>query len=324
MKYRDFAPALKYGAKIMPEDLAGMIGLPYVGKVFYVDPSAGSDTANSGTSQDDAFATVTAAYAACTSGKHDVVIIAPTGGTGRTTEVAAITWAKRFTHLIGSCAPVSTSPRAGLDFSSAVVSPCFTVSENGCIFKNLTFATSADINSMVVVSGSRNYFENCHIQGSTNDTAGNDAAWRALTVDGGDENLFVGCTIGVDTFARSTTNASLELTGVCERNAFKDCFFPTYGDNAGPLFVKVANNDAAQRWLLFQDCIFTNPVVGGSTAMTIGVSLFSNLLNGVVILRNSYFYGVTNMCDNASNVMVANHVLATAADSAIMSVYANT
>ena len=38
MKYRDNAPALKFGAKIYPEDIAGMIGLPSVGNIWYVDP----------------------------------------------------------------------------------------------------------------------------------------------------------------------------------------------------------------------------------------------------------------------------------------------
>jgi len=118
MKYRDYAPALRHGAKIMPEDLAGMIGLPYVGKVIYVDPSGGSDTSGSGNSQNDALATVAAAYDLATSGQHDVILIAPTGGTGRTAETTAITWAKRFTHLVGSSAPTPQNPRSGIGFST--------------------------------------------------------------------------------------------------------------------------------------------------------------------------------------------------------------
>ncbi|MCH8163443.1 MAG: hypothetical protein IIA99_05055, partial [Proteobacteria bacterium] len=76
-KLSDYLPALKYGAKIFPEDIAGMIGLPHVGEIIYVDPSAGSDTANSGTTQDDALKTVATAFGKATSGNHDVIIIAP-------------------------------------------------------------------------------------------------------------------------------------------------------------------------------------------------------------------------------------------------------
>src|SRR3990167_4084154 len=92
---KNYSRGLMSGAKIYPEDLAGMIGLPHVGKVLYVDANSGSDN-NNGRRQSQAFDTVAAAYDVMTSGNHDVVIIAPSGGTGRTAETTAITWGKRF------------------------------------------------------------------------------------------------------------------------------------------------------------------------------------------------------------------------------------
>ena len=131
---RDYIPSVKLGgAKWLPNDIAGMLGLPTIGNIYYVDPYAGSDTANNGSTQNTALATVAAAYALCTAGNHDVVIISATGGTGRTNEPVAIDWAKKFTHLIGSAAPVGVAPRAGLEFASTVVSPCFTVSADGIL-----------------------------------------------------------------------------------------------------------------------------------------------------------------------------------------------
>ena len=118
MLARDYMPAVKYGAKWLQTDIAGLLGLPYVGNVYYVDPFAGDDAANDGTVQNAAFKTVAAAFAKCVSGKHDVVVIAPTGGTGRTVEPAAIAWNKRFTHLIGSCAPTA-STGVGVCFNRA-------------------------------------------------------------------------------------------------------------------------------------------------------------------------------------------------------------
>ena len=41
----DYIPALKFGHKIYPEDIAGLIGLPYVGTVYYIDPNSGNDSA---------------------------------------------------------------------------------------------------------------------------------------------------------------------------------------------------------------------------------------------------------------------------------------
>src|SRR3990172_13438222 len=141
-KARNYIPALAFGHKIMPEDLAGMIGLPYVGDIFYVDATAGSDTANSGTSQDDALATIAAAYDKTTNNNNDVVIIAPTGGTGRTAETTAITWSNSRTHLVGTAAPVKQNVRAGVGFSTG---GSLVIAGSGCIFKTLTFTNSPHI-----------------------------------------------------------------------------------------------------------------------------------------------------------------------------------
>ena len=303
MKYRDYAPALKYGAKIMPEDIAGMIGLPYVGDIFYVDPTAGSDTANSGTSQDDALATVAAAYAKCTSGNQDVVIIAPTGGTGRTTETAAIVWAKRFTHLIGSAAPTCYDPRAGVDFSSAVVSPCFTVSENGCIFKNLTFGTTSDINVLVSVTGSYNYFGNVHFAGPANATAYADTARRSLVLTGASENLFEDCIIGVETVASTAAGANMEQTGTCRRNTYRHCTFPVYDTAGDSYFIKADTGNCTEMSTVWEDCIFTNPLLIGSTTV-MAVAMKTGLATGgIYYLINPKFYGVTAVASVLTHVM---------------------
>ena len=144
-----------------------MLGLPHVGKVLYVDANSGSDN-NNGRRQSQAFDTVAAAYAVMTSGNHDVVIIAPSGGTGRTAETTAITWGKRFAHLIGSAAPTVENPRAGLGFSTG---GSLVISENGCIFKSLTFTSSADIDETVSITGDYNAFLGCDFKGTSNATS---------------------------------------------------------------------------------------------------------------------------------------------------------
>ena len=72
---RKFSQYYPGDIKVTPDSIAGMIGLPHVGEIFYVDPGAGSDTANSGTSPDDAFATVTQGYAALTADQDDVLVL---------------------------------------------------------------------------------------------------------------------------------------------------------------------------------------------------------------------------------------------------------
>ena len=71
-KARDYIPALKFGHKIYPEDLA--IGNPW-SNYFYVDGDNGSDTANTGKSIDKAKVTIQAAVTAAVEG--DVIIVRP-------------------------------------------------------------------------------------------------------------------------------------------------------------------------------------------------------------------------------------------------------
>ena len=243
-------PALKYGAKIYPEDIAGMLGLPHVGNIFYIDANSGADT-NSGLTQGDALATVAAAYAKMTSGKHDVAVIAPSGGTGRTTETTAITWGKRFAHLVGSAAPTAQDVRAGINFGSG---GSLTISENGCLFKSLALTGTVDINVPVTISGSYNSFIGVDFKGSLNATTGDDTAARALYINGGQENYFGGCAFGADTFMRSAANATIEFASAASRNVFEGSRFIMAADAETPVHILLTGTSAIDRWLEFRDC----------------------------------------------------------------------
>ncbi len=239
--------------RIYPQHLAGMIGLPYVGDIIYVDPTSGDDSANSGSSQNDAFATVATAFSKATSGQHDVIVIAPTGGSGRTSETTAIAWNKRFTHLIGSAAPTAQDTRAGLEFGTG---GSLIVSENGCIFKNLTFTSSADIDESVSITGNYNSFLGVDFKGNFNSTSVASTPWRALNLQG-QENYFGGCTFGHDTNGRTVANATLELEGTASRNVFDDCRFIMEAKTLETqLHVLFTGSSAIDRWIEFKDCLF--------------------------------------------------------------------
>ena len=259
-------PGVKYGHKVYANEIAGLIGLPHVGEIIYVDPSAGDDTANSGSSQDNALKTVAVAFGKATSGNHDVIIIAPSGGTGRTTETTAIIWNKRFTHLIGSAAPALVNVRAGMTFAAG---GSLVVSENGCIFKSLTFTSSADIDETVSVTGNRNVFINVDFKGTSNSTSADDTKWRALNLDGAEENYFGGCTLGGDTFTRGVANTTLELEGASMRNTFDDCFFTAHIDTAGtPTHVLVTGTSGIDRENEFHNTRFYSFSTNNGQAMT--------------------------------------------------------
>lgn len=297
---RDYVPALKYGHKISPSDIAGMLGLPYIGNIFYVDPTGGSDAANSGKTQNDALATVSAAYAKATSGQHDVVLVAPTGGTGRAAETAPITWAKRYTHLIGNAAPATNSPRSGMAFTkaAATTTPQFVLSENGCIFKNVTFYQGvADSYGGFNITGDYNYFEGCHFNGGVNATAGDSANLRNLILTGASDNIFSDCVIGNDTTARSAAGNSLELVTGSARTEFRNCRIIEWADNAGAILVKAGTTDAIDRYVMFDHCYFSNAIHAGATNTTVAMDLAADI-GGAVLLWDSWLTGATDWTDD--------------------------
>ena len=318
-KARDYIPSLKMGHKIYPEDIAGMVGLPHIGKVIYVDSNSGNDSTNAGSTQANALKTVAAAYAKCTSGNHDVVILAPSGGTGRTTETTAITWGKRFTHIVGSCAPSAQTPRAGMNFSgtTGTASGSITFSENGCLIKNITLNATDDNNSFVTVTGDYNSFLGVDFKGATNATTGDDTAARALVLTGAEENYFGGCSIGSDTYSRSTTNASLELTAASARNVFENCFFPIHADNAGALFFKAASAADIDRFVHFKNCMFHNAIYSASTTLTTAFSLHA-AVGGTVILDGCSVLGAADWSTDYTALVACNNPKVTAANSGFM------
>ena len=308
LKARDYNPAVKFGAKWLPNDLAGMIGLPYVGNIFYVDCVSGLDT-NSGTDQNNAFKTLTAAYAATTNNHHDVIILAPSGpGTGAqpyaTTETAAITWSKNLTHLIGNVAPVLTSPRARVSTATAALSPFITISGQGCIFKNVMFLSDAATNFIVVrVSGNRNAFLGCHFA-NINATAMDTAGFAHLELYGGQENYFGGCTIGVDTITATAAGSNLAITlgsDTVARNTFDACIFPMIADADAPRFIIQGDSVGMDRWNLFRGCQFVNATSSTSTTQTDAINIHATP-GGMLLLHDCLMVGATGWANNLTNV----------------------
>lgn len=232
------------------------------GDQYYLDPANGLDT-NDGKSPSKAFKTFAVAYAALTANQNDTLYyIAGASGLNLT---AATTWAKSYTHFVGICAPTRVGQRARIFQLSTLTgaSPLFTVSGSGCIFKNLYIMQGVNDNTSLInvsVTGGRNYFENVHFAGGGHATqAVNGGA--SLKLDGGSENTFVGCTIGVDTVAAATGMAGLLVDSEAARNVFENCNFTMYAGHVGAIFVEIADNTGFDRYLIFRDCLFINDAV---------------------------------------------------------------
>lgn len=322
-KASDYIPALKYGHKIYPENIAGALGLPSVGEIFYVDPNKSSS--GGGKTVDDAYKTIAEAYAAASADNDDVIIIVGTNATGRTAETDNITWAKRRLHMMGNGAPRRINPRNGLGTASTLTgettTAIFTVTANNCIFANMSFATFNDNNILVEVQSDYNTFINVHFQGIGHADAGDDTSARSLYLNASEENEFINCTIGLDTVTRSVANASLELSGSCARNKFINCDFPVFADNAGVLWVKADTGNCNERFLTFENCLFTNATHGSSTVMTAGFDL-SATGNGQIYMLNSWWFGATDLANTVTDLYINNPVV-DSADGGVMIVHAN-
>lgn len=273
------------------------------GKVYFVDPANGS-ASNDGLSPDSALITVGAAYAKCVDKSGDTIYFLNDGNTTGSSREATIplTWSKDNVHLVGLCAPVGISQRSRItpvSTAALTAAPVIDVTGNGNVFANLQIAHfGADTDSIgtqgVAVSGSRNYFHNVHIVGIVNAHTGDEATGVDLLIDGGQENLFVHCTIGVDTVARSTTNASVELTTAATRNVFEDCLFPMLADNAGALFVKADGSGDLDRFVLFKGCSFINAVESTGTSLTSACNVH-NTAGGLVAFQDCQIIGAADI-----------------------------
>ena len=227
--------------------------------IYFVDPVNGDDS-NPGTSRQNPMATILAAYNKCVAGQHDIVAyIAATSGE---TQTAAFTWTKDYTHLVGLCAPVRAAQRARIFAVSTLADAVFwTISGTGCIFKNIYWfhgPNSATGLGNVLVTGERNYFENCHFAGGGHATNAIDGCY-SLGLNGGGESLFKYCTFGLTTIAAATGVRCVALIGgYPPRVVFEDCFFGLHASNAGAMIVEADDGAWCIEYMLFKNCIFFN------------------------------------------------------------------
>lgn len=275
----------------------GAGGILSGGSHFFVDPVNGSD-GNDGRSWSKAFSTLSQAHTACTAGKHDVVYLIGNGQTSGTARLdETLVWSKDTTHLIGTDAPTKVGQRSRIATTSGVdFTPLVTLSADGCVFANVHmfhgYAT-AEAQICLNVTGERNLIDGCHIAGMGNATAGDQAGSASLSLTGDGENTFRGCTIGLDTVARSTTNAEIDFKTAAVRNNFIDCDIITFADNAGHLFIKADSSGDLDRYNQFRDCSFINAVASTATTMTAAISVHASA-GGLLFMRDCSLIGATD------------------------------
>jgi hypothetical protein len=299
-KLRDYLFPMKQGAKIYPEDLAGMIGKPVVGNVIYVDAVGGSD-GNDGRELSRAFKTFDTAVASLANNNYDVIVIAPKGTSG-TADTESVTISQNHVTVIGAGAPVSMSSRSRITWDTDSVDPCLTISGSDVSIINLQLATyQASNDVLVAMTGDRNLIQNSHLAGIGHADTGDDTTARILSLNGAEENDFVGVTFGTDKIMRSAANASVEFAGASSDNTFTGCRFLMAADAATPTHVLFTGTSAIDRWVNFDNCLWYSFSANNATPLTACMNLSAQTATGHVLLTgNQLLAGITDWEATAS------------------------
>lgn len=261
------------------------------GKVFFVNPTTGSD-GNPGTKMDKPFSTISAAYSAVTSNNHDLIVLSANAAHAATDELAV---SKNRMHFLGLDAVgrylgqrtrwtmgVTTGTAIGIVKNTGV----------GNSFQNIKF-DSADTLATSVYSfaegGEYTVIENCEIVKSTD----LDQAGMAELLMNGDSALVRNCYIGSTVHVKTAANTNVLLTRekisgkVCRDSMFEDCIFGLNSTSAtASHFHSTLANDV-ERFLIIKNCIM---VVAKLSTATVGdaVIVDTALTDGHIILVNSY------------------------------------
>ena len=304
--------AISYsGAQAIQQSIARS-SLGMTGNVYYCDPVNGLD-GNNGQLPSTAVQSLAAGYALLTSGNNDVLVLIGNGASSGSARISTFTWAKSACHLVGVCAPSALSQRARIANATTtgltMTANFFIVSGSGCLFQNISWFVGAGAGQTgiaasicLTVTGSRNAFVNCDIEGMGDSTSATSATSRNILIQGsGGENLFSHCNIGLDSVVRTNANASVELSAKTVRNSFEDCTFLMWSSDGLQYFLYGAAAGCLDRWVLFKGCNFINSVKSGAgTACALAFVLPASAGGQICFDSTSGLYGVTAIGDTAT------------------------
>lgn len=259
-----------HNANLQQSDFSGM-GLPKIaGTWYYVDADDGNNSYD-GKTIATAFADITTAYDACTSGRGDGIVLLSRTVSGTSysfTITGRMTWAKYGITVIGIAAPNVYFGRARITHTSAADS----------------------LASLMLLTGNNNTFYNIDFYNSPeNDGDPVSATAQVSAVQlAGNRNAFVDCHFNCSPQSANAYKSDLEIRASGNETRFIGCFFGSSSYNAGnnaACWVYI-NGAAAQQ--LFEGCKFFQQVSAGTAfgAVKCGGATY---LNGIQIYDNCTF-----------------------------------
>ncbi len=275
-------------------------------RIFLVDPTDGNDN-NLGDRWTKPLKTVAAAYAKCTAGRNDIVLLVPRAAANAPT--APLVWAKDYTHLVGLSGP--QMPGLGqrcriINSAANDLAVLFTLSGRGCLLKGIQFFDGKDKDedgACVLVSGAENYLEGVWIAGMGHGTPAARAGSYSLKVTGA-LNYFKDCTIGNDTMERSNDPSEIIIDGGSKAR-FEHCLILTRSESATTCPVSIVTDDPLGL-LYFEDCLFVNTSTNWATSLTNCMTVAGAGQTHYVVLRGqNQLVGITGWADTVTRVYMS-------------------
>jgi len=286
-------------------------GIPAtLGNTYFVDYRNGND-GNVGTDPDEAFKTLSAAYAACTSNNNDLIII---DGDSTVAETAMITWSKNRITVVGvnglrhygQAAKVSIGvTTAATDIALLQVTG---VRNNFIGIKFISNNTVDEGLYTVAEGGEYTTYINCEFYKSTD----LDDAGASEFLHNGDSTQFYNCTFGSSANQTGNIRANVLLTATlsgkkCRDTYFENCIFLSKADDTDKVMVYGANATDVERMLLMKNCTFMNNVLGaGTPAHAVGFGAAQT--QGTVLLQDCASVDCTVMAQASVGIYVAGSV----------------
>lgn len=282
---------------------AALMNGAQLGTKWYLDPVNGNDGYD-GLSPQTAFKTLTYAYSKLTENKNEVLYII--GGASSLVLSAAFTWAKSYTHCVGLAGDIRFGGRVRIGHAGTAMSPMFTISASGCMFKNLHFQhgqASATNLICVYVTGLRNLFEGCHFEASLDSTAsGGSYSWRAVKLGSAAQaNGFKSCTFGSWTTVWASANGVLlNFVGDNADTYVEDCLFVINTSSTSMVPVSFDGPiSGGYSYVMFDRCNFI--ATNAKPAV-----IFNAPTNGWIFLNKSNAFNVTAWSATNAKLIEAN------------------
>ena len=288
---RNYIPALKYGAKIISDDLADA-GVLTFGDVYWVDATNGDDN-NDGKTKDTAFATISAAYDAVTTNQHDVILLSGYAAHAQTSMLDISKNRVHFIGLSGREGAYGLGARTRITMGVTTAATDIAVMKNtgvGNTFHNIKFDSSntvAESIYAVAEGGEYTIYQGCEFYKSTD----LDVTGAAEVLNNGDSVQWLNCVFG--STANAISGAVIRpcmlltretITGkVCRDNVIDSCLFLRKCGNTGNRFIYGANATDVERMLLIRNSVFfSNPL--GSATPALGVDFGAAQTQGAVLI----------------------------------------